>query len=290
MLEHRFHAMGTEVELLLEAPPSDAATRALQSGEEEFARLERLLSRFSDDSELSRLNRAGSMVVGPDLLDVTQRAVRARARTGGRFDPTVLRSLVAAGYDRSFEDVPADGPALQAGTRCGGEILVDPDSSTITVGYGVELDLGGIAKGYAVDRVAAALDRMGPCLVNAGGDLAASRAPRAGCWPVGLDTADGRISLAIEVGGVATSGRDRRHWQRGGNELHHLIDPESGRPSASDLIRATAFARSAIVAEIRAKALYLVGAEAAREEADRLGIPCVLVTADGRTILAGGLA
>jgi len=289
MLERHFRAMGTEIELLLDAPPSTGADRALRAGEDEFVRLEHLLSRFSDDSELSRLNREGSMTVGTDLLAVTRRAVEARARTGGRFDPTILRSLVAAGYDRSFEDVPADGPDLASQTRCGGEIRIDVDASTVTLGEGVELDLGGIAKGYAVDRVADALDRAGPCLVNAGGDLAASRAPLAGCWPVGVDTADGQISLAIVAGGVATSGRDRRRWQRGGEERHHLIDPESGRPSASDLIRATVFARSASEAEIHAKALYLVGAEAAREEADRLQTPCVLVTADGRTILAGGL-
>jgi FAD:protein FMN transferase len=99
--------------------------------------------------------------------------------------------------------------------------------------------------------------------------------------------------LTLELCGssaLATSGRDLRRWRRAGRELHHLIDPATGLPSESDLLRATAIAHDAVDAEIAAKALFLAGADAAREEADRLGIPALLVTQDGRTILAGGLA
>jgi thiamine biosynthesis lipoprotein len=71
--------------------------------------------------------------------------------------------------------------------------------------------------------------------------------------------------------------------------LHHLVDPTTGLPSDSDLLRVTAVARDAVAAEVTAKALFLAGARAAREEADHLGIPSVLVTRDGATVLAGGL-
>jgi FAD:protein FMN transferase len=279
VIARRFRAMGTEVELLVEA---ESAERALEAAEGEFHRLEALLSRFRADSELSRLNAERSLEPGPDLLEVVELALRARVRTGGRFDPTVHDALVAAGYDRSFELVPADGPAAGTAT-CGGGVLVD--GRRIELEPGVRLDLGGIGKGFAVERAAVALAAAGPCLVNAGGDLAV----RGGSWPVGLETADGQITLELDRGAIATSGRDRRRWRRNGQEQHHLIDPRTGAPAETDLLRVTVVASDAIEAEVWAKALFLAGEDAAAAEADELGLPTVLVTADGRTRLAGGL-
>jgi thiamine biosynthesis lipoprotein len=105
-----------------------------------------------------------------------------------------------------------------------------------------------------------------------------------------VETADGSITLELRTGGLATSGRDRRRWRRNGQEQHHLIDPRTGEPSRSDLLRATVVGADAIEAEVAAKSLFLAGADTAVEEADTAGIPAVLVTGDGRTILAGGLA
>jgi thiamine biosynthesis lipoprotein len=213
---------------------------------------------------------------------VVELALLARVRTGGRFDPTVHDALVAAGYDRSFELVPADGPAANA-AACGGGVLVD--GRRIELEPGVRLDLGGIGKGFAVERAAVVLAAAGPCLVNAGGDLAV----RGGSWPVGLETADGQITLELDRGAIATSGRDRRRWRRNGHEQHHLIDPRTGAPAESDLLRVTVVASDAVEAEVWAKALFLAGEEAAAAEAEGLGLPAVLVTPDGRTRLAGGL-
>jgi thiamine biosynthesis lipoprotein len=275
--------MGTEIELLVEA---DEATSALAAAEEEFHRLEALLSRFRDDSELSRLNAAGSLAAGPDLLRVVELALAAKARTDGRFDIAIHDALVAAGYDRSFEFVVADDatPVHSPVRRSGG---VEVRDGVIFLDDGVRLDLGGIGKGYACERAAEILATAGPCLVNAGGDIAT----RAGAWTVAVETAAEPLTLELSGGSaLATSGRDLRRWRRAGRELHHLIDPTTGLPSASDLLRVTAVDRDAVDAEVAAKALFLAGADAAHAEADRLGLPAVLVTRDGRTILAGGLA
>ena len=107
-----FRAMGTEVELLVEA---DDAAAALDAAEAEFHRLEATFSRFRADSELSHLNRGGRDRRRPDLRRVLELALAARERTGGRFDPTVHDALVAAGYDRTFEHVDADGRDVRAG-------------------------------------------------------------------------------------------------------------------------------------------------------------------------------
>ncbi len=267
MERHEFHAMGTTVECLLDGDPRDGFARV----EAEFERLEALLSRFRPDSELSRLNREGSVEAGPDLLRVTALAVEARERSSGLFDPTVLDAVVAAGYDRSFELVPTDGPATSGGARCGGGIRIA--GARIELEPETHLDLGGIAKGYAVDRAVELLAAYGPCLVNAGGDLAV----RGGAWPVGID---GSVTLELAGGAIATSGRDRRRWSRGGEELHHLIDPATGRPARSALLRVTVVARSAVEAEVLAKIAFLGG---------EVDVPRVLVMSDGRAILEGGL-
>ncbi len=271
MIRRSFHAMGTDVELLLDAA---AAETALCAAEEEFHRLEAILSRFRPDSELSRLNAAGSIDAGLDLLRVVQLALDARRRTCGRFDPTVHDALVAAGYDRTFEEVAATGESSPPPRPCGGAVRVE--GCRIELDPGVRLDLGGIGKGYAVDRAAEILAAAGPCLVNAGGDLAV----RGGAWPVGVE----HLTLLLERGAIATSGRDRRRWTRGGRERHHLIDPHTGAPAKTTLVRATVVAATATEAEVLAKAVFLGDEEAARRT------PCVLVRADGSVAVSGGLA
>jgi FAD:protein FMN transferase len=277
----QFRAMGTNVELL---SAGDRTEQALETAEGEFHRLEALLSRFRPDSELSRLNDAKTLSVHPDVSVVVELALQARGRTEGRFDPTVHDAVVAAGYDRSFELVPADAAAPITAVACGGGVRVE--GVRIELDSGVRLDLGGIGKGYAVERAASLLASAGACLVNAGGDLAV----RGGSWPVGLETADGWITLELERGAIATSGRDRRRWRRNGQELHHLIDPGTGAPAETDLLRVTVVAADAVEAEVWAKALFLAGEEAGAAEANERELPSVFVTADGRTLLAGGIA
>ena len=199
-------------------------------------------------------------------MRVVELALAARERTGGRFDPTVHDAVVAAGYDRSFEDVvPESDVRCQAPAVAGGGVSVD--GSRIALEPGVRIDLGGIGKGYAAERAAELLALAGPCLVNAGGDVAT----RGGSWPVGVETAGAPLTLELAGAALATSGRDRRRWRRGGRELHHLIDPRTGAPSETDLLRVTVVAPDAVEAEVAAKALFLAGADAAARRGGRGG-------------------
>ena len=276
MQQRTFRAMGTDIELLVDAENVD---RTLDAAEAEFHRLEAILSRFRPESELSRLNETGAADAGPELVALTSLSLAARELTGGRFDPTVHDAVVAAGYDRTFDDVAANGPAA-APAACGGGVRVN--GNRIELDPGVHLDFGGIGKGWAADRAAEILSSAGPCLVNAGGDIAV----RGGTWPVGVET----MTVELTAGGLATSGRDRRTWRRGGRELHHLIDPQTGTSAESDLLRLTVIAGNAVAAEVWAKALYLRGSAEAAEEADERGLAAVLVAADGTTRVAGELA
>jgi len=292
LARHAFGAMGTDVVLLVDREGSGHPGAAFGTVEAEFHRLEGLFSRFREDSELAILNRDGVIVASAELLDVVELAIAARDRTGGRFDPTVHDALVAAGYDRSFETLPPeteDAAGLE-GAPCEGRVVVDRTRGVIELEPGFRLDLGGVAKGYAVDRVVFRLSETGPCVVNAGGDLAVRGLLGSGPWPVGVETPGGMITLALSHGAMATSGRNRRRWRRAGEERHHLIDPSTGRPSRTDLVQVTVIAASAVEAEIQAKSLLLAGEEHALREAEEIGMPCVLVTADGRALRAGGLA
>jgi FAD:protein FMN transferase len=286
MERHAFRAMGTDVEAFLAVDPGLDAVLGLASVEREFRRLEDLLTRFDEASELSRLNAAGALEAGDDLVAVVELALAAREATGGRFDLTLHDALVASGYDRTFE-LLVGGPAAEPPPLTTGGVRIR--GRRIELDAGVRLDLGGIGKGYAVDRTVELLAPLGPCLVNAGGDLAVSGVPEDGVWPVAVETPAGPLTLGLREGALATSGSDRRRWRAGNEVQHHLIDPATGRPSASDLLRVTVAAPTAVEAEVLAKALFLAGEDAAVAEADELGVPALLVTTDGRLRRAGGM-
>lgn len=288
MRRHEFRAMGTTVKLFLAETATPDGRAALERGEAEFERLEALLSRFRPESELSRLNARGRIEASDELLEVVELALAARRQSEGRFDPTVHDALVAAGYDRTFDEVAPEGRSTAGRPQVGGVVTVNRPARTIELEPGVRLDLGGIGKGYAADRVASFLSAFGPCLVDAGGDIATRGRPAPHGWLVGVETGDETITLSLQ-GALATSGRDRRRWRRNGEERHHLIDPSTGSPATSDLLRVTALAETATEAEVVAKTLFLAGEKPAQREADAKGIPCVLVTDDNRTVFAGGL-
>lgn len=294
MIRRRFRAMNTDIEILVDRGPDAAAERLLERAEHEFHRYEQTFSRFRPDSELSRLNRLGRLRPSPQMAEVVRLALDARETSGGRFDPTIHDALVTAGYGRSFDEMAGrehPSQAARAPVATGGRVRLDGITGEIVMSRGVRLDLGGIVKGYVAERVRDLVGAIGPCLVNAGGDIAVGGIPSAGTWNVGLTLGDGStITVGLAGGGLATSGRDRRRWIADGREAHHLIDPATGEPAVTDLLRVTAIAGSAVDAEVLAKSLLIVGRAAATAEAEARGIPCVLVDDEGGTTLAGGLA
>lgn len=294
---HHFHAMGTDVEVIVVDGPDGAAADA----QRQIDALEARWSRFLPDSELSRLNAAAGApaVVSRLTFDLVQRAVGAWRLTNGRFDPTVLPSLEAAGYDRTFEDVARDAPDRVDATRpapgCGG-IELDPVVRAVRLPPGVRLDLGGIGKGYAADLVARELRGAGAAgvCVNLGGDLLVAGEPPDGApaWVVAVDDPSGADrfgALALLQGGVATSTRLRRAWRRAGRDLHHLLDPASGEPAAGGLASVTVLAAEAWWAEVLAKAAFVAGPSDGARLVVEHGATGLLVHDDGRVDELDGL-
>ncbi|HET8570346.1 MAG TPA: FAD:protein FMN transferase [Candidatus Limnocylindria bacterium] len=281
-------SMGTDVSVL--APP-DRLTDATNAVHALFTEWDRRLSRFRFDSELSALNRAAGTPFRASsvLFETVSAALTAARATDGLFDPTVGGRLVALGYDATFDALPADrhaAPLPDWPMSAWRDISLDGASQSITLPRGVTIDLGGIAKGMAVDAaVAAATDEgITPIAVNAGGDLAVSGAIDGG-WPIALDDA-GR-SVLLHDGGLATSSVLRRRWQLNGEPMHHLLDPRSGLPSGSDLVSASVAAPTCRAAEVAAKAALLLGSDRGAAWLAARRLTGVLVLESGSVIDVG---
>ncbi len=285
-VEHFGLVMGAEAHLRVLGPDAEAH---LAAADARLAELESQWSRFLPDSDLSRVNRAGGepVAVARDTADLIELAVAAWVLTEGRFDPSVLPALVAAGYDRTFTLLAARGPVPvgpgDPAPGCAG-VTVVRDTGIVQVPDGVQLDLGGIGKGRGADLVATellALGATGAC-VNLGGDVrVAGIGPEAGAWTIGVDhpfEPSSIVTLALREGAVATSTTAYRRW---GDDAHHLIDPVTGLPARTDLAAVTVLAAEAVWAEVVAKAALLAGLDAAPGLIAGLGLTGLLVDTEG---------
>jgi FAD:protein FMN transferase len=262
-----FHAMGSK---MLAAVERTAESPTLPHVPEWFEEWEQVLSRFRYDSELTRLNQTHEQPVhvSETLWEVFQAARKATQMTDGLVTPTLLDAIVEAGYDRPFnvlphQTFPMPAPVTTA-SRPLTEIAINASTRTITLPFGIGLDFGGVAKGWAAHQAMQRLQDEGPTLVNAGGDIAIS-GPRSdgNPWQIGVMDPfhrDKEIeTLYLNACGIATSGKDRRRWTRNGILQHHIIDPFTDQPAESDLLTVTVIAPNAMEAEAAAKAIFILG-------------------------------
>lgn len=262
-----FKAMGCKTTAIVESKNEPELLQMVPLWFEEW---EQCLSRFRPTSELNRLNQAAGwpVQVSETLWQVFQAALEAEKNSSGLVTPTVLRALLAAGYDRSFESLPRSLESAPGGgwptAGALAEVSWDATTRCISLPSDVQLDFGGVAKGWAADQAAKRLAVAGAALVSAGGDIAISAEPSDGSlWPVGVDDpfhpGEYLEILMLGRGGVATSGTDYRRWKQGGRWNHHIIDPRTGQPAQTDVFAATIVASNAIAAETAAKVAVLLG-------------------------------
>jgi thiamine biosynthesis lipoprotein len=266
-----FRAMGCQMLAAIDHR-SAQARRWLERAPGWFEAWEDSLSRFRPDSELSRLNRSpGEEVpVSRTLWEVFQASLEAEEQSQGLVTPTILETLVSAGYDRSFDQLPSEQAAKATAHTArwmpARTIRLRPDRQTMRLPAGVRLDFGGIAKGWAAHQAMRRLQGYGPALVDAGGDIAISSLRLDGRpWLVGIDDPlhPGQSLGALALGrcGVATSGRDYRRWKQEGAWKHHIIDPRSGAPAETDVLSATVIAPTVMEAEMAAKTALILGSQ-----------------------------
>ena len=249
---HHFEALGTNCSLFA----IDRTQGQLLEGEFWVRRLGARLTRFSADSELTRLNDStGEWVeITTEMEALLRVALQAYALSLGLVNVAVLPSMLAVGYTRPLAEGPTVATADGIGPlpRLIDVLQVEAGRARLKPGSGI--DLGGIAKGWMADRLC---EMLAPnAVANIGGDLRAVGAgPSGDGWPVGL----GGATLMLRDQGAATSSIRRRRW----GEMHHLIDPRTGLPANTGLDEVSVVAASGLDAEVVAKTALLLGPELA---------------------------
>ena len=283
------------------------AAAALESAEKELHTLdEAVLSRTAEGSELYALNASNGETVeygADDILPaLIETALTISDATDGAFDPTLAPVLDAWGFTKDEHRVPSadELKELLSHTGCGKVALEKTaDGWTVTLLDGAQLDLGGIAKGYAAGRVRELLRDAGvtSAIVSLGGNVAAvGKKPDGSAWTVGLQDPDepeayfGTVS--IEDACVVTSGAYQRYFEEDGVRYHHILDPVTGRPAESGITSVSVVAKDDTLADALSTALFVMGLDAGAEFQKRSGLSfeAVFVTDDGAAWITPGLA
>lgn len=275
--EVRGRAMGSDLHVIVWAPAS--AERLAELAAYRVELLEQCWSRFRPESELNLLHaRAGhgAIPVSEDLHRLVSALVRACSWSEGDVDATVLGGMVAMGYDADFEVIRST-PMPMSWERMPGQGMggVRVGDGAVALPRGVGLDPGAIGKGLAGDIVTAEIAASGAhaVLVSIGGDVVThGTPPDTGEWRISLrdDRTDSRaeidvVTLSGEARAVATSSTLRRRW----SGRHHVLDPRSGSPVASDVVQATVVADCGWRAEAGATVALVRGSSSAPWLAER---------------------
>jgi FAD:protein FMN transferase len=296
----RYRAMNSDILLAAEGS-TDRLAAGFEQAQQFIRDGEKRFTRFSEVSELSRLNQSAGkrFRASPDLFAVVALTRRFFHLTRGLFDPSILPELMRVGYDRSLEVVREQGSvplfeSILAGEHPSfSEVDLDESEHTILLPPGMALDLGGIAKGWIAEQAALILSKSASaCVVDAGGDMFLVGLPEGlEQWPVELEDPlqPDRVltSLKVHPGAVATSTVTKRAWKQAGKNRHHIIDPRTGEPAVSGWISVTVIAPHAYEAEVYAKALLIAGPQEAEEIARSSGLEFSYLAVDREKKLWG---
>ncbi len=283
-----------------EAAVKSAFARALA----EIGRLENLLSEWKPDTEIGSLNRAGGnwVQVSPETLEVLERGLWAGELSDGTFDITFQAMSGLWKFGSASEKTPVVPSAAAIAERKKlvdyRKLELDHDGRRVRIGKNQEVGLGGIAKGYIVDRAVRVLERAGltSFLLRAGGDLyGAGRKPDGSHWVSGIQdprAPDGDFFalLELEDHAFSTAGDYARSYVVGGKRYHHIIDPRTGYPATASR-SVTVWAKDAVTADAVDDAVFILGPERGLALVEKLdGVGAVIVDAKNKVHISPRLA
>jgi thiamine biosynthesis lipoprotein len=292
--------MGTVVEITLIAQDDQASADAIRGAFEEMRKVEKLMSRKIVGSDVWRVNQdAGKngVVVSRDLLLVSEVALDTSRLSGGSFDITV-GSLVRL-WDNCWKEkrIPSR-QEVAASLRCVGYrgLEINKEKKTLFLKRkGMELVLGGIAKGYAVDQAVRLLQSLGfiDLIVNAGGDLRTGGSKFGVPWMVGIqdprDESKMTATIPVRDRAVATSGDYERYYMKDNVRYHHIIDPLTGFP-ARQCRSVTVLSNELIWADALATALFVMGPGKGIALVEKLpGTEALIIDGEGKVVLSSGM-
>jgi thiamine biosynthesis lipoprotein len=261
--------MGTEVSVYLWSDDPEAGRQALEEVFQEAGRIDRLMSTYKDGSEISKINREAAehaVVAGDELFELIQRSLDISVLTRGAFDITY--DSVGQHYD--FRERQRPDAGVVASERPFIDYrLVKLDRAAGTVAFkrrGVRINLGGIAKGYVVERGIDILRHRGirNAIVTAGGDSRLLGDRRGRPWMVGIrdPREDGKVAISVPLAdeAISTSGDYERYFEEDGVRYHHIIKPSTGEP-ATGVHSATVFGPDAVITDALSTSVFVLGVD-----------------------------
>lgn len=294
-----FRALGT-VNSITVCYDEDMEEQILCSVEEikaDVCRLDDLLSVFKESSEISRINASaghGMVAVSPDTYRLVKKAVEYSEMTGGAFDITSrpLTRLWGIGSQEAY--IPEDDEILRIKQLVNyRDILLADSPMSIGLRYaGQAIDLGSIAKGYAVDLAVAVLKDHGvtDAVINFGGSVAVlGEERRIGVQHPLRRTGVAMAALTVKDQAVVTSGNYERYFQKEGKRYHHLLDVKTGRPAEAGISSVTLIGESAAEMDAITTAVFVTGMEAGLPLLKKLHLEAIIVSSEQKVLLTGGL-
>jgi len=268
--------MGTKAWVTIAGMRSAEAEEAARAAFREMYRIESVMSNWKSSSEVSRLNARsgeGAVAVSPELFSLIDSSLSFSEKTFGAFDVTVRAAVVLWGFEGgSAARLPTDAEIERARSLVGYEkVTLDRAARTVALPPGMEIDLAGVAKGYALDRCIAVLQERGvtDAFVNLGGNISAiGSAPGEPGWPIGIRDPEGGTTtvgtIVLRNEAVATSGDYENFVEIGGKRYGHIIDPRTARPVDTPL-SVTVVAPTGLASDALSTGLFVLGAERSKE-------------------------
>jgi thiamine biosynthesis lipoprotein len=266
-----FFAMDTYMTITAYGENAEAAVERAQERIEE---LDKMLSTGDEDSEVSTLNRDGEGILSEDAFYLMSRAMEICEMTDGAFDPAIYPLMEKWGFTTGDYQVPDEKEIKDLLEYISpDDILLDKDTRSVSFEKeGMEIDFGGIAKGYASAEVMQIFEEYNvSCgIVSLGGNVQVYRCKSDGSpWRIALQDPDSEDEylgvLEIEDKAVITSGGYERYFEQDGQTYHHIIDPATGYPAENGLKSVTIISDDGVLADGLSTALYVMGAERAKE-------------------------
>lgn len=267
---------------------SDNADEAFKNVEQELYRLDSLMSRGRETSDVYKLNESGFGEVSPDTAAAIDAALGVSRETNGAFDITIAPLIDAWGFFNQDYHVPSDAE-LQSVLPEIGYANVELSENSVTLKNGARIDLGGIAKGYACESAARILRNGGvsSALISFGGSSikALGVRPDGKPWKIGitnpLTPTEYFLTLEISDECVSTSGSYERFFEENGKKYHHILDPSTGRPAENGLVSVSVICPDGARADALSTALFVMGLDKAAEfQKKDGGFEAVFITAD----------
>lgn len=283
--------MGTRVSIELWSENAEAGRNAIEAVMAEMQRLDMMMNPWNPASELSRVNREASsspVVTTPEIMSVLERAQHYSRLSAGAFD--ISFASVGQYYDyRTGEAPDKEQLTRERGNIDFRAIVLDADAGSVAITrHGLQIDLGGIAKGYAVDRGIDILQRQGivAAVITAGGDsrILGDLGDRPRTIGIRHPRREGEYVAMIPLAdtAISTSGDYERFFMRGEVRFHHILDPDTGR-SAQGVQSATVLAPLAIDTDALSTTTFVLGVERGLELINRLeGVDAIIIDGEGK--------